>query len=752
MFPLLCSVSKGGSLRALSGSLLTRGLALAAVILALIPISSAQAPVMVLTPGGKSHTIAGTGDSGFAGDNGQAASALLAEPGALAGDEVGNIYVADTYNHRIRRIASDGTITTIAGNGTQGHSGDGGPATAGSLNKPMGVAVDSSGNLYIADTGNHRIRIVSGGVIATFAGTGTAGFGGDNGLAINALLHGPRGIALDHVGNVYFTDTNNHVVRRVSAGLISTVAGNTEQGFSGDGGTATRASLDSPVAVALDSSENLYIADTGNHRLRKVANGIILTYAGTGAPGFSGDGGAAVNAQMVRPRGLAFDIFDNVYVADTGNQVIRRIDSAGVIASFAGSGEQGFGGDEGVPALMELDSPTGVFSNRNIYIGDARNHRIRRVDATALRFADQIAGTASSPQTITVSNSGSAMLNLFSVALPAGPYQMANTGSCGALFPIALAPGSNCTLDVTFRPRDTGPVADSLEIADNAVGSPHIVSLTGHGLPIPTAVTLQSSQLTTGLGQPVTLTASVAVTIATQARGAGGSITFVDEANSLATVPIVSRMATYTSSTFAPGTHILLARYSGDALYQPSVSTALTQTVTTGGYSLIASAAAISLRPGSLSRLNIAVVPDTGFTGQVALTCSPSSAVLSCGLNPATLTPSGSTVSATLTIIASPNASLGAFPLGKHGVSFLYAFGLLIPAFVLLARPTERSKEIQRSLLALVLFLAGLIPGCSSTQVGVGKSPRSYTATVSGLSSTGGSQEAHQVVINVTVE
>ena len=274
---------------------------------------------------------------GFSGDGGPATSALLNSPQGVAVDSAGNLYIADNGNSRIRKV-SNGVITTVAGNGTLGFSGDNGPATSAQLNRPFGVAVDSAGDLYIADAGNNRIRKISNGVITTVAGSGAiyeangglgsgaSGFGGDGGPAISALLSDPEGVALDSAGNLYIADTYNSRIRKVSNGVITTVAGNGTYGFSGDGGQAVSAQLDEPYGVAVDSASNLYIADWQNNRIRKVSNGVIDTIAGDSlVGGFSGDNGPATKAELYYPFGVAVDSVGNVYVADTFNYRIRAL-------------------------------------------------------------------------------------------------------------------------------------------------------------------------------------------------------------------------------------------------------------------------------------------------------------------------------------------------------------------------------------------------------------------------------------------
>jgi trimeric autotransporter adhesin len=279
---------------------------------------------------GQIRLVAGSGTSGYSGDGGKATSAQLYYPNVVAVDSGGNLYIADGFNYRVRKVTPAGVISTVAGNGKEGFSGDGDKATSAQLSNPHGVAVDSAGNLYIADTDNNRIRKVTpAGVMTTVAGNEKEGFSGDGGQGVAAQLRAPEAVAVDSAGNLYIADSFNNRIRKVTpAGVITTVAGNGKVGFSGDGGKAISAQLDRPCGVAVDSAGNLYIADTRNHHIRKVTPaGVITTVAGYGPGGYSGDGGKATSAQLKYPCHIAVDSAGNLYIADTGNHSIRKVSS-----------------------------------------------------------------------------------------------------------------------------------------------------------------------------------------------------------------------------------------------------------------------------------------------------------------------------------------------------------------------------------------------------------------------------------------
>jgi sugar lactone lactonase YvrE len=334
-------------------------------------------------------TVAGNGDFAFSGDYGPATQARLSSPRGVAVDVHHNLYIADTFNSRIRKVDRSGVITTVAGNFGAGFSGDGGPADQANLNFPRAIVQDREGNLYIADTGNDRVRRVDrSGVITTAAGTGASTYSGDGLKATQATVNAPSGVASDPDGNLYIADTGNNRVRRVDRrGVITTVAGNGDDGFSGDGSPATRASLAAPQGVAVDAQGNLYIADTGNNRVRRVdRSGVITTVAGDGVRAYSGDGLRAPQASLNAPSGVTLDTEGNLYIADTGNSRVRRTDPSGVISTVAGTGRYAFAGDGGPAIQASLAAPSGlaVDPDGNLFVADTGNNRVRRIDRSGV--------------------------------------------------------------------------------------------------------------------------------------------------------------------------------------------------------------------------------------------------------------------------------------------------------------------------------------------------------------------------------
>lgn len=354
------------------------------------------------TPQYSIFTIAGNGTNGYSGDGGPATQAELSNPCKVAADSSGNIYFADGTNARIRKIAGN-NISTIAGNGTAGYTGDGGPATSANISLPCGVAVDPSGNVYFSQTDsiNSAVRRApASGNISTVTGTSSgAGFSGDGSTATNAQVNGPTGLALDGSGNLYIADTLNNRIRQITGNNIYTVAGNGVAQYSGDNGPAIRASLSGPQGVTVGPNGNLYIADTQNHCIRMVSGGVITTVAGTcTSGGFSGDNGPAVNAKLYYPKDVAVDAAGNLYIVDTYNFRIRMVTPGGTIVTIAGTGRSGYTGDNGLATNARLNFPQGIAlgPNGTIFISDTGNNVIRLLTSSGSNLPSEVPPVISS--------------------------------------------------------------------------------------------------------------------------------------------------------------------------------------------------------------------------------------------------------------------------------------------------------------------------------------------------------------------
>jgi len=595
----------------------------------------------VVASTGTIQTVAGNGAQGFSGDGGPATSASLRNPFGLSVDGSGNIFIADRDNNRIRKVvAATGNIQTVAGNGTFGYSGDGGPATSATINVPSDVYADSAGNLFVADSFNNRIRkvVAATGDIQTVAGNGIADFSGDGGLAASAALHSPEGVFVDGAGNIFIADHSNGRIREVVAatgniqtvagngtfnfsgdggpatsaglvqsngvfvdssaniflpdnsrirevvgttGIIQTVAGNGTYGSSGDGGPATSAELYLPLGVYVDGFGNIFIADSNNSRIREVvaATGTIRTVAGNGTSGFSGDGGPATGAQLAGPKGVYVDSAGNLFIADTYNSRIREVEaSTGIIRTVAGNGAFGFSGDGGPATSAELDLLVG-FSNGitgdrqgNLFIAEESNSRIRRISGLAA-----VVGISVGPSTATVSPSATQQFNanVTNAINTAVTWSLSGTGctgnGCGTISPQGLytapsATGSPLTVTVT-----------ATSVADNSKSATAMVTVPAKQA---STVAVSSSANPSVFGQAVTLTATVSPSSSSSVPT--GTVTFSDGANTLGTVPLNSSgSATLTASSLAVAAHPITATYSGDSGFFAS-NGSLTENVSYG--------------------------------------------------------------------------------------------------------------------------------------------------------------------------
>ncbi len=448
-----------------------------------------------------------------------ATGVVLNYPYEISDDSSGNVYIADSHNFMVREdVKSSGLVNFFAGDGTYGYSGDGGPATSAELTYTYGVAKDSVGNVYIADTSNCLIRKVNtAGIISTFAGLvigGTSprcGYTGDGGAATSAELNQPYSVAVDSKNNVYIADYNNYVVRKVTAatGIISTIAGiGGIGGYSGDGGPATSALLNSPLALALDPAGNVFLGDYNNCRVREInaATGIITTVAGNGNCSYTGDG-LAIDVGVAYPQGLAVDTNDNLIIGDYYNRV-RWVSPNGILTTIGGNGLGGYSGDGGPALSAEFYEPTGVAldSAGDVLVSDYNNLRVRSISAfpavannpASAAFGLTAVGTTSPPQTVTVSAFGPVQINNIS---PSSNFLEAD--NC----PASLANGKTCTMYVYFAPTTSGNVNGTVTINSNGFfNAVNNVNVSGVG----TAVKLTGSPLV--FGNVLVKTTSAALT------------------------------------------------------------------------------------------------------------------------------------------------------------------------------------------------------------------------------------------------
>jgi sugar lactone lactonase YvrE len=785
-------------------------------------------------------------------------------PSAIVFDAQGNLYFADTGNHIIREYSVAGVLTTFAGSGVEGYSGDNGPATAAELDSPEGLALDAAENLYIADSHNHCIREVAAtGMITTVAGTGVAGFSGDEGQASAAQFDLPTALAFDSTGNLYVADTDNHRIRRiaVATSVITTVAGNGVEAFAGDNGPATAASIDSPNGLALDPAGNLYIADTHNGRVREVnaATRAISTIAGGGftagnVQAFGGDGGAATAAGLALPRGLTIDAAGNLYVADSANQRIRRISTSGTITTIAGQGTEAFAGD-GAPAVAaSLDTPRAVAVSPAglLTLADTENQRIRQLDALPAPGPDihtipwsvgttletlSLSGpslipygsgtlgvtlTSASPVTGSVTfqdTSGGAMITLgtaplaangagaeaasFSTAgLSAGAHSIVaiyagdanHAAAQSSVFALTVTPlGIVATPDPAsilygqaipvltgvltgVLPQDAGKVSAAFNtnavslspvglypiaaaLSGSAAGN-YTVALTPASLTITQAPTLTAFSVSAGnpsLGLPVTITVHAA---STTSGVPTGSVTLLDGTSLLSPIPLAAGSAVFTTSALALGTHSLTAAYSGDTNFLPSTSgTQNIVVVAASDFSLTATGVTSQSVPAGNAATFSFSVATTGpaLSSPIALAVLGVPVGATASISPSSLPPGGAVTSFTLTI-QTPLARLNQPSLPIHpnlpGSGLLALLVLPGIGFVRRFSPGPRRRLPTTFLVAALGILSALLATGCGDRINVASesvNATSYTLTVTGTA-TSPTGTALQHSVNVTLE
>lgn len=588
-------------------------LRLLAPTLALTPLlAHAQDAVLVLSPSATTTVKAGTGTPGFAGDGAASAFARLASPAALAQDVAGNTYIADTRNHRIRRIAADGTITTIAGNGTQGFAGDEGPATDAQLDSPAGLAIAADGTLYIADTRNHRIRRIDlQGVIHTCAGVGGAGFGGDGAAATLAQFSFPQGLAIGLAGDLYIADTGNHRVRHIAAnGTIATVAGDGEQGVS-TAQSATAVHLDSPTAVAVRTDGSVLIADRRNSRV------LVLATNGTLKPLDT----ASLNLR--HPIGVAVDSSGDTLIADSGNYRVARVTAKGSGVAF-GSSEQGAVDTSKSPLQTPFGAPAAALTATSAAVDvvdltalDRDHGQMIQVSLARLAFPDTRLASQSTSRAVRLTNAGTSVIVVQNIDLSSA-FRTTATSTCGST-PFTLAAGSSCTLDLVFAPQAVGNTESLLQVY-SAAGAPQRIIVAGTGVSpsatLASSTSLQVSGSIVYAGSPLTLSALV---LGSATSAPSGSVNFADGLSQLGQATLnSSAQATLSTSSLQTGIHSLTARFAGDSVYQPSTSAPVQVTIVASpDFTLATSGGSrVTVQRGSAGTMALLLQPINGVLNQ----------------------------------------------------------------------------------------------------------------------------------------
>jgi sugar lactone lactonase YvrE len=623
-------------------------------------------PLGVFTPG-TAKTIAGNGEWVEVDDGSPATSADLDLPFAVALDGAGNLYIADSSHNRIRKVdAKTQIISTYAGTGVQGYSGDSGLAINASIDSPHGLTIDGAGNLYFADTGNHVIRRIDAatGIITTVVGSGQQGYSGDGQSALAAEMNMPTEVVVDAAGNLYITDTLSNCIREVNAtnGTIETIVGNGTAGYAGDGGPAASAELNTPYGIAFDAQGNLYIADSGNNRVREVVGGTISTVAGNGTQGFAGDGGPAVDAELYSPSGVAFDPAGNLYIGDTQNNRVRKV-VQGTINTIFGNGVGKYTSDDVAANVSGLYGPYSVLVGPTgaLYVSDYFDHRIRFVDSQAVLLTYPTAirqGQTSPPQSQGMENDGDAPLALSGVTPDANAAVDPGTTTCNTTGTLAV--DADCLIGAEFAPTEPGdPVLGHINLTGDMVDTPMVMTLEGQALALnSTTVSVISGKNPADAGQSV-------VFIATVASGTGtpsGTVTFMDGTQTIGTGTL-SGTGTSTSASFAttalkPGAHSITAVYGGDSEHSGGTSAPLTETI-------LGSTATALTTSGNPAAVNTALTLTATVTETTANGIAPDAIVVFYD---------GTTVIGTQTVNANGVATIttSSLTVGTHALSAAY--------------------------------------------------------------------------------
>lgn len=791
-------------------------------------------------------------------------TSILKTPEQIAVDPVGNVYVADQSGNQIVFVnAVNKTSNVYVGTSAQGAVV---PVSAGTLNAPTAVALDAAGNLYIADSGANLILRVDAATLAvtTVAGDGTLGYSGQGVAATTAQMNTPSGIAATPDGTLYIADTGNNVIRRVDSrtGIITTVAGTAATGgYSGDGGQATLATLNAPFSVALDDYQNLYIADTGNNVIRMVNSitGIIRTAAGNGNTGFSGDGGPATQASLDKPLAVTVDAAANLYIADATNAVIRRVDAAsGGIETIAGSNQQGFSGDGGGATAAALSAPSGVAVDAlgQVIVADQTNDSLRSITAippAELNFGTTTTGCGSTPpQTVELANVGNETLNVSALAVPVDFALITNSAN-KCVGNIAQAAGSVCSMTYVFQPTAPGILQETASLTDNTLNIPNSIQgieMIGTGEPlnvIATTTTVTATPTSLAYGAAVVITATVTsaqgpvttgevffsvngvevggaalngvgvATITIPAAPTGTALIVASHPQqcndgpsaaqtSITVVPAATEIVLTASATNVPygqpvtleaivtpvtsgeptglvdfmdgtsqigqatldgtghatitlnqkalplGANTFTAHYLGDPNYIPSVSNSVVVNVYDAKLTMTVHPTLVELAAGTSANLQVTLTPLNGFNQTVYLSCAGLTAGAECTFSPAVIpfTVESPVQQVTLTIKSNILVTAGL----HSGRSFRSIFGWLFMIFTLLAGCIlQRSRKIAHRVLYgwIVAFIvsAGLAVGLA-TLTGCSNGaplPAIYTTVVVQASTT-----ANGVIVSVPIQ
>jgi len=537
---------------------------------------------------GMINTVAGDGNWIYQGDGMAATTASLFLPMGVVADSAGNLFISDSNNNRIRRVdAKSGLISTVAGNGVPGFSGDSGPATQATINLPAGITIDGAGNVFFADSGNDVIRRIDAlsGLITTVAGLGgRAGFAGDGHAAVAATLASPESVIFDASGNMFIADTGNNAIREVDAtnATIRTVAGTGTAGYNGDGILATTAQLNQPWGLAMSPAGLLFFADMDNNRVRSIAaDGLISTYAGNGIRGYTETDQGAPNAELNAPAAIAFDPSGVMYIADSGNNRIRYVDVTSSIGTAYGNGAEQLAGDGEQAPFSQFYGPYAIFddSQGNLFIADMFHNRIREItgESLELQFDPLKVGSVSSAQTYALDNHGNADLIITAmsftnaVIVPEPPNPNCTVGA-------VMTPAHNCLVAIEFAPTVVGnPASGAITISSNASNGPSVYILSGDVLSVePTSIVISSTENPSILADTVTFIG----TVTSASNSLTGTVTFLNGSNILCNSNLSSSgTASCITGGLALGQHSITAVYSGDPSDAAATSSVLIQIV-----------------------------------------------------------------------------------------------------------------------------------------------------------------------------